>query len=180
MRAKGQVLVEALIGLTLLLLIMLLWQSDLQPQADRNQLQLASQRENTWARQVDATMVRQTDQYAAAKATGRLLSNLNEFVDLGLETRNLRQTRATQHVAVRNYPMARVTNTWAADTRDQLAGRPRLAVVNSFLANDLVTTVQDALGWLPMAKELHSRSLIFGHIDTDVVPKDRLVKLPSR
>lgn len=180
MRAKGQVLVEALIGLTLLLLIVLLWQSDLQPQADRNQQQLTHQRDAIWARQLDTEAVAQTEHYAAAKATGRLLNGLSEFVDLGLETRNLRQTRATQQASVMDYTMARVTNTWAADTQERLAGRPRLAVVNSILANGLVTTVQDALGWLPMAKELHSRSLIFGHIDTDVVPQDKLVKLPQR
>lgn len=180
MRANGQVLVEALIGLTLLLLIVLLWQSDLQPQADRNQQQLTTQRGAIWARQLDSEAVQQTDEYAAAKATGRLLNNLSEFVELGLETRNLRETQAHQQRSAMDYKMARVANTWAADTQERLAGRPRLAVVNSLMANGLVTTVQDALGWLPMARELHSSSLIFGHIDTDVVPQDKLVKLPQR
>lgn len=180
MRAEGQVIVEALVGLTLLLLILMLWQSELQPQADKNQQRLASQREVTWARKLDTQALSESDDYAAGKATGRILNGISSFVDLGLPTRNLRLTKAQQSPSAMAYPMARITHTWAADTPARLAGRPRLAVANSVLANGLVTTVQDALGWLPMAKELHSRSLIFGHIDTDVVPQDKLVKLPNR
>ena len=179
--AKGQVLVEALIGLSLLLVVLLAWQQTVEPSATANQQALTAARDAIWARQLDTERTRVSDDYFGAKATGKLLSEAGKLIKLDFETNNLRHTKDREEDAKHaDYRMARLTDTWSPESAERLAGRPRSLVFNTLLANGLVRTLQDGLGYLPFAKEIRSKSLIFGHIDTDVVPEDKLVKVPYR
>ena len=178
---KGQVLIEALIGLTLLLIVLLAWQEDIVPQAQRNQQALASQRDNLWARTANPNLTTLSEDYSAAKMSGKLLNNVSKLVELDFDTKNLRQTNPPdKNTQVADYKMARLTDAWSPLSPEQLAGRPRKLVVNAVLSNNLITTIQDGLGWLFFAEEHHSSSLIFGHIDTDVAPEKALKRIPYR
>lgn len=179
--AKGQVLVEALIGLSVLLIVVLAWQQQSQPAATRNQQVLTAARDAIWARELDSELATVSDEYFGAKATGKLLNQVGKLIKLDFETKNLRQTKATADDAKHaDYRMARLTDSWSPESPERLAGRPRSLVFNTLLANDLVHTVQDGFGYLRIARELRSDSLIFGHIDTDVVPEDKRVRVPYR
>ncbi|MGM0524860.1 MAG: hypothetical protein ACQEQ8_01530 [Pseudomonadota bacterium] len=167
---KGQVVVEALVGLTLLLLAVLMLSEHLLPAASGNQQQLVDNRSAIWSRQADLSQLQVSDDYASAKYTGKLLNGLSQLVELDFEVDNLHRTTSEGTEVANIYPMARITDSWSAQTESALSKRPALLVVNSLLSNGLVKLIQDGIGWLPIAREVHSSSLKFGHIDSDVVP----------
>jgi hypothetical protein len=179
--AKGQVLIEAVIGLTLMLLVVLMLQQQLMPAAHNNEAALTAQRHAIWARTADPEVTQTTDDYPSARASGRVLSSLSNLVELDFDTNNLRTSvAADEQTEAADYPMARITDAWSPTRAEQLQSRPALLVLNSLLSNRVVTVVQDGLGWLPIAKELASDSLIFGHVDADVVPERALTQIPYR
>lgn len=171
---KGQVVLEAMLGLLLLITTVALLTEYLVPATAANEQQLLSNRDAIWARQLDPQQLSESGNYSAAKASGRLLQGLSQMVKLDFETKNLRTTSVTDPAAPNIYPMARITDGWSATTEQALAGRPRLFVMNTALDNSIIQFLQNTVGWLPIAKEVHSDSLIFGHIDTDVVPPHAL------
>ena len=178
---KGQVLIEAAIGLTLILLVVLMLQQHLMPAAQHNKAALTAQRAAIWARTTDPQVTQMSDDYPSAKASGRVLSTLSNLVALNFDTNNMRTSvPAKGQPKAANYPMARITDGWSPTDPKQLQSRPALFVLNSLLSNRLVTIVQDGLGWLPVAEELASDSLIFGHVDADVVPEQALTRIPYR
>ncbi|WP_404402419.1 hypothetical protein LG288_04425 [Idiomarina seosinensis] len=169
-------MLEALLGLLLLISTVALLTDYLLPAAHTNQQQLLSNRDLIWARQMDDEKALLSDNYSAAKASGRLLNELSKLVPLDFDNKNLRHNRQAADGAVNQYPMARLTDGWSASTGDALAGRPRLFVINTVLDNSIIEFLQKGIGWLPIAKEVRPDSLIFGHIDTDVVPQQALQK----
>ena len=178
---RGQVLLEAFIGLSLLLLVLAVWQQHAKQAATTNQQALTSARDTIWARELDEEKASVSNEYFAAEATGKLLSEASELVELDFETKNLRHTNAPKKDAQHaNYQMARITDTWSADSEERLAGRPRSLVMNTALDSRIVGWMQDLIAYLPTMREFSSDSLIFGHIDTDVVPEDKRVRVPYR
>ena len=179
--ARGQVLVEMFIGLSLLLLVLAVWQQHTKQAAATNQQALVSARDVIWARELDEEKASVSEDYFGAEASGKLLNEAGKLVKLDFETKNFRHTNSpTEDAQHADYRMARLTDVWAPETDEHLAGRPRSLVMNTVLDASIVRWVQDLIAYIPSMREFSSDSLIFGHIDTDVVPEDKLIKVPYR
>jgi len=179
MKISGQVLIEAAVALVVMMLCLVLWHQQVAPIATANQQRLVENRTALWNRQLDAAKVAVSDDYSSARGSGALLSELSEYMPLAFETNNLRQTQSAATDEHRDYPMRRITDTWSATSHAMLSDRPRAFVLSGYLDNPVVNLLQDIIGFRPIAKEIRSDSLIWGHIDSDVVPEEALIEKPK-
>lgn len=166
----GQVVVEAAISLALLIVVLLGWQQ-LWPLTEQQHQQLTTNRQALWARDSIEHPITVSKNYSGARYSANVLQVITSMTELELPYKTYRRI----HGSDRNqYPMGRVTDGWSATSKERLASQPRSLVATSLLAADTAKDIQDVLGGLPFAEELASDQLIFGHIDTDVVPKKAL------
>lgn len=173
-QCRGQAVIETVIALLLLVTVAVGMQQQLVPAVKQNQTQLANNRAAIWSRTAGINTVSYSSDYASAKASGRALEPFSQWTDFDLEVTNLVQVGQRSQQPEGRYPMARITDGWAALSQDKLSQRPAKLVVNSLLSNDVMDFVLGAIGSLPIAEEIHPDSLIFGHIDADVVPPEAL------
>lgn len=169
MSNRGQVMVEALVALSLMMVI-LLGLTELIPNSAEQQQLLVLERDRIWSRTPGNRSLQASSDYPIARASGRLLSPLSELTSLDFEYNNFWQTRSPNS----RYPMARIIDSWSAESQQQLDGRPASLVVNSLLSGQVTRFIQDVVAGTPITEELSSDSLIFGHIDSDVVPEAAL------
>lgn len=69
---------------------------------------------------------------------------------------------------------------WSPRRQQQLEARPQRLSASNLLDNGVVRQIQNLVGATPVGRELRSNSLIFGHVDTDVVPFAAICSDPSR
>ncbi|GGP72612.1 hypothetical protein GCM10009347_41620 [Shewanella algicola] len=68
---------------------------------------------------------------------------------------------------------------WNASGGEHAEKRVKKLVLTSVLDNGLVRLVQRIGGFIPFGKELKTNSLKFGHVDSDVLPENRLCRYGS-
>jgi len=64
----------------------------------------------------------------------------------------------------------------AAHAKKQVKG----TVILDLFDTKVINTVRNGLAWTPVAEEVHSNKLIFGHVVVDAVPKVRLAKYKKK
>ena len=104
---------------------------------------------------------------------GRVFGPIDSLLPVNLESENLRVTDPTK---IPIFNMVRLTDSWEARSESDLTSRPASLVVNNVLSGDVTEIIQDGLGTIFLAEELESDSLIFGHIDPNVVPESALLE----
>lgn len=168
---KGQALVESFILLTFLTMFFSLLNEDLLSAVDETEKILLTSRAVIWDREENKRKVYLTDEYSLNSRLGLAIEPLNKLIDIKLEGDNLRVTNGT---ISSNYRMLRLTNSWNSKSSVELRSRPAKFVLNDALSGDIVSVVRDQLSRLFLAKELNSKSLVFGKVDPDIVPREVL------
>ena len=64
----------------------------------------------------------------------------------------------------------RLRDDWSPRSAEQLDSRPGTLTGSSLFDNQLIRGIQSALASTPMGRELRPQELVFGHVDSDVVP----------
>lgn len=116
--------------------------------------------------------------FAYATAPLELLARYEQ--GLQLTNQNLWDVEIAEYGHFEWMRYQRLRDDWSPRTAPQLAQRPARLTGSQLLDNGLVRTLQTALASTPMGRELRPTELIFGHVDTDVVPSGVLCSDPNR
>lgn len=172
-KQKGQAIVESLAALTVLLVIVSSLEESVFPAAKKSEESLILSRLLTWSYSRDIEKTVMSNDYRLNNTVGEVLNPISEILPVSLEGRNL---RVINNPILNNHIMFRLTDSWEAKNRAELTSRPAGFVVNNSLSSNVVDVIQDSLAHIFVAKELSSESLIFGKVDSDIVPNEILLE----
>lgn len=170
---QGQAIVECLLAVTIVVVIVTLISDRLLIATKENTKYLKVSREAIWQRLEDPEIIKLSNNYRLNRGVGRMIYPLNNLTAVELESRNLRVMTLKDN---NTYNMVRLTNSWNSKEYEDLTKRPAALVLNNVLSGDLTRTVQGGISQLFLAKELKTESLIFGHIDPDIIPEEALIE----
>ncbi|MCJ8315681.1 hypothetical protein [Idiomarina sp.] len=170
---SGQGLIECLLALTLLVVITVSLSRLLVPAIDDHSNSLKLSRQVTWERLRNPEKTHLSGRYRLNSYFGRLIEPIDRLVPVNLERDNLRVTNLRE---INTHHMVRLTDSWETKEQEGLVSRPAALVVNNALGHPIMRTVQNGIGFIFLAKELKADSLIFGHIDSNVVPDNALIE----
>ncbi len=165
---RGHVLVESLIVAGLWVILLLSLADVLLPAVNSSETELVQQRHRIFTDPLDSQNLIRSSDYASAKVSHRLLGPLDKLVKNDLQVNNLVKTKQETPLWV----MAQLRNGWAAREDAELRDRPAGWVLNRVLDMTWLNAVRDIVAILPFAREFSSSSLIWGHIDDEVVPEE--------
>lgn len=169
-KQTGQAVIEFILSVGGFAAIFISVQEVLAPAIEINTADLIAAREAIWERVRSDDKTSLSGDYRLNKHTEIFFDPINKLLPIGLEGDNLRVLKPSNNEAF--YPMARLNNSWQAQTPDELSSRPASLVVNNALSGEVVRLIQEGIGWIFLAEELSSDSLIFGTISPDVVPPE--------
>lgn len=169
----GQGLIECLLGLTVLVVVTVSVSEHLLPASTQQIDSLKLSRKVTWEKLRNLAKTKLSGRYSLNDDLELVFEPIDRLLSVNLNGNNLRMTD-TSDVSI--YRMARLTDSWEAKSKNDLASRPASLVVNNILSGPITEVIQDGLGRVFLAEELESDSLIFGHIDSDVVPENALIE----
>ena len=172
-KEKGQGAAEFLLGLTLLVVVTVSFKDVLLPAENTQTKYLKLSRQVTWEKLRDLENTKLSGSYRLNDDLGRVFGPIDRLLPVNLESDNLRVTDPTK---IPTFNMVRLTDSWEARSESDLISRPASLVVNSVLSGEVTEIIQDGLGRIFLSEELESDSLIFGHIDSDVVPENALTE----
>lgn len=167
---RGQAVIEFLLSVGILIIIYLSIYENLIPSIEQSTSSLIVARELIWERKRSVEKTRLTGNYRLNEHTQVFFDPINRVLPVNLEGDNLRLVKRFEGQPF--YPMIRLTDSWQAKTNFELSSRPASLIVNNALSGDVTRIIQDGLGWIFLAEELNSDSLIFGTISPDIVPPE--------
>ncbi|MTJ02036.1 hypothetical protein [Idiomarina piscisalsi] len=167
----GQSATECLVALSLLVVILGSISGLLVPASEDSEKLLKLSRQVVWEKVRDREKTQVSGNYQLNNYLGSVIGLIDDLVPVELEGTNLRMTKTNY---IPRFGMVRLTDSWEPKHRDGLVKRPASLVINNVLSGEVMETIQDGLGRAFLAKELESDSLIFGHIDPDVVPESSI------
>ena len=172
-KEKGQGAAECLLGLTLLVVVTVSLKDILLPAENTQTMYLKLSRQVTWEKLRDLENTKLSGSYRLNDDLGRVFGPIDSLLPVNLVSENLRVTDPTK---IPIFNMVRLTDSWEARSESDLTSRPASLVVNNVLSGDVTEIIQDGLGTIFLEEELESDSLIFGHIDPNVVPESALLE----
>ena len=165
---SGHVLVESLIVAGLWVLLVLSIADQLLPAVKTSETTLAQQRHRIFSEPEDSELLQRSSDYTSAQVSHRVLGPLDKLVKNELDIDNFVQPEQETSL----WPMAQIRNDWSARDDAALRDRPAGWVINRVLDMGWLNAVRDIIAILPFAREFSSDSLIWGHIDDEIVPEE--------
>lgn len=162
---------ESFILLTFFTIFFVFLKEYLLPAVDENEKSLLLSRVAVWDRKENKDIIYLSNDYSLNRRLGLAIEPLNELIDINLKGNNLRVTNGTIN---NHYRMLRLTNSWNSKSSEELRSKPAKLVLNNALSGNIISVIRDQLSRLFLAKELNSKSLVFGKVDPDIVPREVL------
>lgn len=104
-----------------------------------------------------------------------ILAPLNNYTELKVGLDNLHFVTSENS----SYVLARLTDDWQLDNNMELVSSPQSLTLSHYLHQAGLSTVLDIVGGLPISKELKRKSLVLGHVDSDITPYELRCQDPA-